>query len=304
MPEVTLTIEPGAELEFYPSVGILVLGTLHAQGNIDRNIIMRPVKLNQVRDYRMGQKGTKRRKRHLRITPEEDFDVRLCQANQNGTFCPENAHQGFVEIFNKTTMQWVPMCDPRFSERNAEVVCKQLGFSNLNVHLDFDQRIEYRADSLSRIIYWPEPYQCTGKENRLAHCDLRMNGQIYGHQYVCDWEGKNFVFVNCGQNNLDEDYEYWGGVRFSVKEFESELFHSRIHDAVTHTSVRRHESILEYVQIIGAGILHGEKSPAVQTVMASPLLSSINITHCAQDGINIISPGESILWSKCIQIFS
>ena len=39
MPGVTLTIEPGAELEFYPSVGILVLGTLHAQGNIDRNII-------------------------------------------------------------------------------------------------------------------------------------------------------------------------------------------------------------------------------------------------------------------------
>ena len=117
MPEVTLTIEPGAELEFYPSVGILVLGTLHAQGNIDRNIIMRPVKLSQVRDYRMGKliqthdyyenhenyenrenyenhgnhNHGKRKKRassfkHLRITEEEDFDVRLCEANQNGTF--------------------------------------------------------------------------------------------------------------------------------------------------------------------------------------------------------------------------
>ena len=98
MPEVTLTIEPGAELEFYPSVGILVLGTLHAQGNIDRNIIMRPVKLSQVRDYRMGKQiqhvdhGKKKRKKrassfkHLRITEEEDFDVRLCEANQNGTF--------------------------------------------------------------------------------------------------------------------------------------------------------------------------------------------------------------------------
>ena len=82
--------------------------------------------------------------KHLRITEEEDFDVRLCEANQNGTYCPEGANQGFVEIFNKTTMQWVPMCDTRFSERNAEVVCRQLGFSNLNVYLDFDQRIEYR----------------------------------------------------------------------------------------------------------------------------------------------------------------
>ena len=63
MPEVTLTIEPGAELEFYPSVGILVLGTLHAQGNIDRNIIMKPVKLSQVRDYRMGKQVQKVRGR-------------------------------------------------------------------------------------------------------------------------------------------------------------------------------------------------------------------------------------------------
>ena len=123
MPEVTLTIEPGAELEFYPSVGILVLGTLHAQGNIDRNIIMRPVKLHEVHDYRMGNR-VHRTKRHLRITEEEDFDVRLCQADQNGTICHEHADQGFVEIFNKTTMQWVPMCDRRFSERNAEVVCR------------------------------------------------------------------------------------------------------------------------------------------------------------------------------------
>ena len=89
MPEVTLTIEPGVELEFYPSVGILVLGTLHAQGNIDRNIIMRPVKLSQVRDYRIGkqhiQEKPQMKKRivkrsgsnkHLRITEEEDFDVR------------------------------------------------------------------------------------------------------------------------------------------------------------------------------------------------------------------------------------
>ena len=52
----------------------------------------------------------------------------------------------------------------------------------------------------------------------------------------------NFFFIFSG-------FEYWGGVRFSVKEFEEELFHSRIHDAVTHTSVRRHESILEYVQV-------------------------------------------------------
>ena len=319
MPDVELTIEPGVELEFYPSVGILVLGTLHAQGNIDHNIIMRPIKRSAIEDYRIGRhmgnfhpknpekpekrlqyhvdqrnQNQVRKKRHLRITEDEDFDVRLCQANENGTVCAEDARQGFVEIFNRTTMQWVPLCDKRFSERNAEVVCRQLGFSNLNVFLDFDRRIEYHAQSINRIIYWPEPYQCTGRESRLSHCDLRMNGQIYGHLYGCDWEGTDFVFVNCGETNLDSDYEYWGGVRFSVKEFEQELFHSRIHDAVTHSSHKKHESILEYVQIIGAGVLHGEKSPAVQTVMRSPLLSSINVSHSAHDGINLISPQKTM----------
>ena len=93
----------------------------------------------------------RRTKRHLRLSEEEDFDVRLCQADVNGTICPEGADQGFLEIFNKTTLQWVPICDERFSERNAEVVCRQLGFSVLNVFLSFDQRIEYRADSLTRL---------------------------------------------------------------------------------------------------------------------------------------------------------
>ena len=295
MPDVTLTIQPGVELQFYPSVGILVLGTLRAQGTIDHNIIMKPINLNQVQDYRVG-----RRKRQSYLRNGPDFDVRLCQADKNGTTCPEGARQGFVELYNQTTMQWIPMCDTRFTERNAEVVCRQLGFSDLNVYLDFDQRIEYHENSLSRIIYWPEPYQCTGKEKRLGHCPIRMNGQIYGHKYGCNWKGKDFVFVNCGERNLDESMEYWGGVRFSVKSFEQELFHEHIHDAVSHSGVKIHESSLEYVQIMGAGILHNEKSPAVQSVMKSPLISSVNISHCAHDGINLVSPPKNVklLWNK------
>ena len=48
------------------------------------------------------------------------------------------------------------------------------------------------------------------------------------------------------------------------------------------------------MQIIGAGVLHGEKSPAIQTVMQSPLLSSINVSHSAHDGINLISPHKTM----------
>ena len=296
MPDVTLTIDAGVELQFYPSVGILVLGTLYAQGNIEQNIVMRPVKLDEVKDYRVGRR---KRQSYGSSRHGPDFDVRLCQANENGTICPEGADQGFLEIFNRTTMQWVPMCDTRFTERNAEVVCRQLGYSDLNVYLEFGQRHEYHEISLSRIIYWPEPFQCTGKEKRLSHCPIRMNGQIYTHNwfgqiYGCDWQSKNFAFIHCGKRNLDTSMEYWGGIRFSVHNFEQELFHEHIHDAVSHSNTKQKESVLQYVQIIGAGILHNEKSPAVQSVMKSPLISSVNISQSAFDGINIISPAKTV----------
>ena len=42
-------------------------------------------------------------------------------ADKNGTVCHEDADQGFMEIYNRTTMQWVPICDTRFTERNAQV---------------------------------------------------------------------------------------------------------------------------------------------------------------------------------------
>lgn len=40
---------------------------------------------------------------------------------------------GFIEIFNTTTLQWVPICDPLFTEYNAKVVCRQLGYSHLSL---------------------------------------------------------------------------------------------------------------------------------------------------------------------------
>ena len=191
-------------------------------------------------------------------------------------------------------MQWIPMCDTRFTERNAEVICRQLGFSDLNVYLDFDQRIEYHENSLTRIIYWPEPFQCNGKESRLSHCPIRMNGQIYGHKYGCNWKGKDYAFISCGDRNLPADMEYWGGVRFAVKSFEQELFHDRIHDAVGYDKEKELESTLQYVQIIGAGILHDEKSPAIQSVLKSPLVSNVNISQCAYDAVNLVSPPKTV----------
>lgn len=68
---------------------------------------------------------------------------------------------GFVEYFNRTTLQWIPLCDTRFTERNAQVVCRQLGFEPLNVYVSRDRRYELHPGSLSRIWSWPEPLQVT-----------------------------------------------------------------------------------------------------------------------------------------------
>ena len=92
MPDVTLTIEPGVTLEFYPSVGILVLGTLHARGSLSRNIVMRPVRPAAAPpDYRVAGRRKRQATHNRRLAP--DFDVRLCQADKNGTVCPPGADQ-------------------------------------------------------------------------------------------------------------------------------------------------------------------------------------------------------------------
>ncbi len=53
MPGVTLTIERGVEMEFWPDVGVLVLGHLQAAGSVDERIEMRPVR-QQRQDKQQG----------------------------------------------------------------------------------------------------------------------------------------------------------------------------------------------------------------------------------------------------------
>lgn len=122
---------------------------------------------------------------------------------------------------------------------------------------------------------------------------MRLNGQQYNHIHRCEWNS-NFVFVHCGERNLPKNMHYWGGIRFANGEFEQNLYEHRLHDVVTHETARKAESILEYLNITGAGILHNEKSPAVQSVGRSPQLNNLNITLCAHDAINLISPSDHI----------
>ncbi|XP_030745583.1 protein bark beetle isoform X2 [Sitophilus oryzae] len=289
MPNVTLTINPGAVLEFAPNIGMLVLGNLLAQGFEGNEIIMRPLRKTE---NLLMLPGPSRNKRQLELVGQES--IRLCKNRD----CVEESettvsYEGFLEWFNETTLQWVPMCDSRFTERNAEVVCRQLGFDPLSAFFDFDIRIDFHSNSLSRIWTWPEPLQCKGTENRYDDCPIRLNGQQFGHRHSCQWNSK-FVFINCNNKARPPKYNFWGGIRFAEPEFEQRLYSHRVHDIHTHSTFQESESTLQFVKISGAGILHNERSPAVQSVSKSPKIRYVEVSSSASHGINMISPSGTI----------
>ncbi|BES98492.1 Scavenger receptor cysteine-rich domain [Nesidiocoris tenuis] len=268
LPGVVLTITPGVELEFAPRVGILVLGTLVARGVRDREIHMRPLTA-RYSDY---------------IQPMTEQTVRLCTPHN----CTGN--EGFVERYNTTTQQWVPVCDSRFSERNAEVTCRQLQRDSLDIFVGHDRRYELHPGDTSRIWSWHEPLQCTGDEKRLEDCEVRLNGQVYGHIHRCHWDEK-FVFVRCGPRKL---YNNWGGIRFANSDFEQSEYEHRIHDVVTHTTLYKTESVMEFVKITGAGLLHSQKSPAILSITRSPEINNVNISESVDHGISLIAPTDNV----------
>ena len=71
-----------------------------------------------------------------------------------------------------------------------------------------------------------------------------------------------------------------------------------MHDAVTHNSYEKEESIMEFVNIYGAGILHNEKSPAILSIMQSPIIRYVNVTKSASHGISIISAPKTLRFDR------
>lgn len=82
--------------------------------------------------------------------------------------------------------------------------------------------------------------------------------------------------------------------RFANEEFEQGVFEGRVHDTVTHETVRRVESVIEFTNISGAGLLHNQRSPAVLAVYKCPVIMNVNITNCASHGISLISPQDTV----------
>ncbi|ALC38872.1 CG3921 [Drosophila busckii] len=290
MPDTTLTINHGVTMEFEPNVGILVLGTLIAVGYKESPIVMRPYR-NASREALTMAPPRRRRSLEDMSAALTDFDaIRLCTSASNCTGDNERPtdglSEGFLEYFNHTTLQWVPICDARFTERNAQVVCRELGYDPLNVYYGHDRRIEFHTNSLTRIWSWVQPLECRGDEERMEDCAERLNGQLYGHRHECKWDDV-FVFVSClGQA---EEEPYWGGIRFANSKFEELQYAPRLHHARN-----QRQSQLEFVHIQQAGMLHNHKSAAIQAIHKSPSISSVRIERSAHHGINLIAPSGKL----------
>lgn len=170
-------------------------------------------------------------------------------------------------------------------------MCRELGFDPLNVYFGHDRRIEYHTNSLTRIWTWVEPLECHGDENRMEECPERLNGQLYGHRHDCKWDDE-FVFISC-HGDIDPT-PYWGGIRFANSDFEDRTYEDRLRDSRAHETKKKHDSYVEYATLDRAGLLHGEKSPAIQTVSKTPIINSITIKDCAYHGVNLVSPRDAM----------
>ena len=278
MPNAKLILQPGTELQFRPNVGILVLGQLIARGLFYSRIKLRPLQPSRI------SRSTRKDEflhivkdpmsRSIRSTDNLAGNIRL---RGMGTLF-KNA--GFLELYNVSSKSWNLLCDSQFNEKTAEVVCRELGLETINVRVRFTHLYDHYihgGPSYFRKEFWMYSYYCSGEETTLDQCQKRYNYNLFPCIYSA-----NYTFVTCGDRNLDRA-DYWGNIRFATDNYQEEQ---------RKTYDQRVDSVMEFVDIEGAGMLHGEKVGAIQTTYVTPIFRNINITNSASNGYDIIAPRD------------
>ena len=80
-------------------------------------------------------------------------------------------YEGRLEVYYRGS--WGTVCDDRFKEQDADVVCRELGFSGGSEHVITTGFSNNRFPS-GRGKIWMDGVSCTGSEERLSQC--RFNG--------------------------------------------------------------------------------------------------------------------------------
>lgn len=292
MPRASLLIDPGVEMQFYPNIGILVLGSMTANGRSYDRIKFKPVDKENMISYSVSPassiSSSRRRKRHpvvgyhgrahetqQKVIATLNYDTPEMRLNGGHT-----ADEGFIEFYNQTEMRWTLICDDSFNERTAEVVCRsmQKEVSNVIVRRTpyYDIFVLGYPKMHEQVIewFWRRTYICDGSETTIEQCRYKQN-----YHLVRCMDEQQYVYLKCGPRNLAPEYEYWGNIRFSSPSYE-------------HGDILPGYSIMEYTDIYGAGILHGENAAAVQSVHRTPSSDYCRISHCAWNGYDYIAPRD------------
>ncbi|OQV16716.1 Protein bark beetle [Hypsibius exemplaris] len=280
MPGVTLTVEPGVKLEFFPNVGILVLGHLVAVGRGDeeriqfgpvtRSTAQRsgfPVTLSQNKPITNIRKPVK----NIGKPVTDIGNVRLYGGKTNS--------EGYLEVLNLTTSQWIPIWHRDFSIRDGQVVCRHLGQPTNDVQMWRGPRVE----DFRLVRTWMRPFYCLGTEASIHECELPLLEPAI-HLQIPDFKD-SFIFIRCQGRHISPATEYWGGIRFArpLPEFEDQR------DIID-------QSVLEDVDIISAGMLHGQKAAgAVEIINRNPRMEGVRIYSSASNGITVINPSGNLV---------
>lgn len=145
LPEASLTVEPGVELQFGPSVSMLILGSLYVAGTADH-----PVR------FSLFKKSQKQNSLPVRLIAGKYPWIGRLEVNYSGSWAPV--------CFNKTRL---------WALNNARVVCKQLGYESPLV----DRQIILGDASLSNTNYWPFMLHCFGNEKEVGECPRSLDSR-------------------------------------------------------------------------------------------------------------------------------
>ena len=303
MPGATLYIGPGVEMEFYPNVGILVLGDLKASGTLESTIKMRPVRMGNNRMPYYSSKinfennNDDYKEQHY-FNYETKYDPSYLNSSKRLRFFEGlKPNEGFLQIYNATLRSWTMICDPQFTLTTASIVCKQMGKEYRNALVK--SLFYYMTPELKQPI-WNQTFICTGGEQTLGECDNYANYHID----ECRARGE-YIYVSCNSYDLDGYENSWGGIRFAQPYFETYnqpnqfgLPETPIYLKPEMQQIQPDNSFMYYVDLIGAGRLHNEQSPSLQLIHRTPLISYCNIMNSTYHGLDFLQSKSTMVLNK------
>ena len=251
MPGATLTIQKNVEVHVWPNVRILVLGNLVADATLWQPVRFLPINSTEALEEK-GKIPTRYKRSILqplkrilkrpreRIISHEFKHIKFIRKKRRAGYDPvflqfptlrrddpyfqtftvsltQNTsipgRAGFLEIYNATSGEIVPSCDRQFTRRNAQVVCRELGFETQNVYHWLTPRWDYNP-KIRLVKTYMEPRECLGTEQRLDKCNLRLTGN--DSMWMC-MDNEHFNYIHCGQNSSLQNYYIgnWGGITFA-----------------------------------------------------------------------------------------